>query len=322
MDYLKKPFALLSLFFFGCQQPTESPKFSLDETPDKLEIFGEEIVSTSLYERDFAISPDRTEIVFTLGNYKQSRRCLVSIKKGDQGWGPKEIMPFSGRYNDIEPFFSGDGNQLFFASNRPMDTDSTRTDYNIWSVGRSVEGWGSPVPLDTIINTSGDEFFPALGKSGNLYFTATRPDGIGREDIFLSTYSNQNYQKPVPLDTTINTAVFEFNAYIDPDEELLIFSAFGRKDGNGGGDLYFSKKDADGRWTPAKNMGEVVNSDKLDYCPFLDQVNGNFYFTSDRAGIFEEQLNTVEELQVLADEILNGMGNIYRINSKELDLNP
>ncbi|NAS10656.1 TolB-like translocation protein [Poritiphilus flavus] len=320
MDQLKNPLLFILLLAFGCQQPGETPKFSLDETPGQLEIFGEEIVSTSLYERDFAISPNRKEIVFTLGNYKQSQRCLVSIKKEDQGWGSKQILPFSGKYNDIEPFFSVDGKQLFFASNRPMDADTTRKDYNIWSVERGPEGWGDPVPLDTLINTSGDEFYPALGKSGNLYFTATRKDGIGREDIFLSTYGDQGYQKPVPLDSTVNTAVFEFNAYVDPDEELLIFSAFGRKDGNGGGDLYFSKKTADGGWAPAKNMGELVNSDKLDYCPFLDQSNGNFYFTSDRAGKFEGRLRSVEELQDLADEILNGMGNIYRLNTGQLDM--
>ncbi len=315
----KMLFCFLGLLI-ACQKPIEGPKLELGKSPDSLEIFGEGAISTSLYERDIAISPDGGEIVFTLGNYKQTRRSLVSIKKGAKGWGEKQILPFSGQYNDIEPFFSTDGMRLFFASNRPMDKDTTRTDYNIWKVDRKETGWGEAVALDTIINSMKDEFYPSVSENGNLYFTATRPDGIGREDIFMSSFKDKSYQNPVVLDSTINTAVYEFNAYIDPKEELLIFSSFGRKDGLGGGDLYYSRKNADGNWSEAKNMGELVNSEKLDYCPFVDLENGNFYFTSDRDKAVEGKVNTVYELKAEAHQALNGMGNIYRISTKHLNL--
>jgi len=286
-----------------------------------LELFGEGSISTSLYERDIAISPEGDEIVYTLGNHKQSIRGLVGIKKGESGWESKEILPFSGRYNDIEPFFSPNGKYLYFASDRPIDKDSTRTDYNLWRVKRRTTGWGIPLPLDTLINTTGEEYYPSISKSGNLYFTATRQDGIGREDIFVSILKDDKHLKPVVLDSAINTAVFEFNAFIHPNEDLIIFSSYGRQDGYGGGDLYFSKKDQKGNWQKAINMGAAINSNSLDYCPFIDVNRGVFYFTSDRASAIDVRLKNVEELEAEADKILNGMGNIYRIGLDKIEIN-
>lgn len=319
MSFVKFTIFVLLIILSSCAKQKTKP-IELEHTPDNIELFGKGFISTALYERDIAISADGNEIIYTLGNFKQTRRSLVSITKKDGKWGEKQVLGFSGKYNDIEPFFSVDGNQLFFASNRPMEGDTTRTDYNIWVTQRNSTGWDEPSPLDTLINTEKDEFFPAVSKNGNLYFTATREDGIGREDIFLSTFTNGKYQSPSVLDSTVNTTVFEFNAYISPDENLLVFSSFGRKDGLGGGDLYFSKKDSEGNWQEAKNMGATVNSEKLDYCPFIDTQRGNFYFTSDRENNTDTLLKTTTEIEKEAYQVLNGMGNIYRINVDRLNL--
>lgn len=316
-----KKFSIVVVALFVCCQDKKINTLDLDLNSDKPALFGEGLISTDLYERDVAISNDGEEIIFTLGNYKQTSRCLVSIKKEAGQWGKKEILPFSGKYNDIEPFLSADGQRLFFASTRPMDNDTTRTDYNIWMTTRKGNGWEAPVPLDSLINSAKDEFYPAVSSNGNLYFTATRENGIGREDIFLSKYTDGKYQAAMPLDSTINTAVFEFNAYVSPDEDLLVFSSFGRKDGQGGGDLYFSTKDENGKWKTAKNMGELVNSEKLDYCPFVDLPRKKFYFTSDRAETTVRDHKSVEEFIDNARTTLNGMGNIYMVNLESLKLN-
>ena len=292
----------------------------MDQSPDSLEVFAAHTVSTALYERDIAISPSGDMIVYTLGNHKQTRRCLVAMEKRENGWSTPEILPISGGYQDIEPFFTPDGNRLYFASNRPISQDSSRKDYNLWYADKLANGWAPPVALDTIINTRGDEFYPSLSSRGNLYFTASRNDGLGLEDIFLAEFSNGNFQKPVPLDSAINSTKYEFNAYISPAEDLIIFSSYGRSDGMGGGDIYFSTKSDDGSWMEAKNMGALVNSENLDYCPFVDWEHNNFYFTSDRASLPEHQLSSVKELVALSNSILNGHGNIFRISLKRLNL--
>jgi hypothetical protein len=172
--------------------------------------------------------------------------------------------------------------------------------------------WSDPIALGIGINTDGDEFYPSLSSNQNLYFTATCDNGIGREDIFVAKFINGQYQIPAVLDSNINSQYYEFNAYIHPDENLIVFSSYGRSDELGGGDLYFSKKNADGSWSPSQNLGEEINSSQLDYCPFIDTNNKVLYFTSERQGL-EEELITVDGLKMASNMPQNGYGDIYRI---------
>lgn len=316
---LKKNLILIALLAALTQCKTPAPTgIDLDSNPSTLEVFAEGIVSTHLYERDLAISPDGNEVIFTVGDYKQSRRCLVRLVRRDGKWGEKEILKFSGKYQDIEPAFSVDGNRLFFASNRPVDNDSTRTDYNIWVADKTGDAWSDPQPLSAVINSAQDEFYPSVAGNGNLYFTATRESGIGSEDIFVSRWVDGAYAEPEPLDSAINTRTYEFNAYVSPDEDLIIFSSFGRKDDLGGGDLYMSKKDESGQWQPAVNMGPKINSKHLDFCPVIDWPRKNFYFTSQRFEPSTVEMRTFNELDQYANGVVNGMGNIYRVGISEI----
>jgi hypothetical protein len=303
------------LLISGCVNP-DYPQLLLDVNPDTVELFGRDVISTPLYERDLAISPDGSEIIYTAGDYRQNIRCLVSLKRDNGHWGEKSILPYSGQYQDIEPFIAPDGNRLFFASNRPLAGDSLRNDYNIWVSNKDGDRWDTPSPVSERINTTGDEYYPSLTKNGHLYFTAIRPDGPGLEDIFVSTWENGVFQEPVPLDSNINSGTYEFNAYISPEEDLIIFSSYGRSDGQGGGDLYFSRKNTNGRWVKAKNL-ELVNTEKLDYCPFIDFPRGNFYFTSERIGP-PTIIRSFIDLENQAGQVQNGFGDIYRISLDKL----
>ena len=312
---------LFIILLFGCTSEIEqAPNLDISNASDQLEIFGESLISTPLYERDMAISPDGNELIFTRGDYKQTRRCLVKMQKVGDQWRDQKVLELSGEYSDIEPFYSPDGNQLFFASNRPMDSNSDRKDYNIW-VAEKVDGnWTNPQPLSDSINTEKDEFYPSVGRSGNLYFTATYDFGVGREDIFVSQYKDGVYSKPMPLDTNVNTTLFEFNAYVSPDENVIVFSSFGRKDGLGGGDLYLSQKGNDGNWQPAIHLDESINSPQLDFSPFIDFERSVFYFTSERPQVTTNKIQTIEQLKTEANKVLNGFGNIYKLDLEQLNL--
>jgi len=311
-------FGVISFFLLSCKERV--PELDINNNPVNLELFGESIISSAFYERDIAITPDGKEIIFTLSDYKQKRRCLVSIKNQGASWSKPEILNITGTHQDIEPFLTNNGTRLYFASDRPAPGDTSRKDYNLWYSERNENIWSEPVFLDTIINSSKDEFYPSLSSNGNLYFTATKKDGIGREDIYFSRNENGTYLKPEVLDTNINSPSYEFNAFISPDENLLVFSSFGRKDGLGGGDLYFSTKDEEGKWHKARNIGEKINSEALDYCPFIDYERNNFYFSSERTDL-SKQFNNINELKSFSNKAGNGLGDIYRISLDQLDIN-
>lgn len=97
-------------------------------------LIGENIISTSFYERDLAIYPNGNELIYTLGDYKQNKRCLVVVKRVNGNWVNPEIIYISGEFQNIEPFYSENGNRLYFASNRPIYKDKTRDDFSMYKL--------------------------------------------------------------------------------------------------------------------------------------------------------------------------------------------
>ena len=67
---------------------------------------------------------------------------------------------------------------------------------------------------------------------------------------------------------------------IAPDESYMVFISFERPDGYGGGDLYISFREDDSTWTEARNLGEAINSEGLDYCPSISPDGTIFFFTT------------------------------------------
>jgi len=259
--------------------------------------------------RDFTMSPDGNEIYFTVDDLK-SRIALISyIKKNDTGWSRPESVSFTGKYRDLEAAFSPDGKRLFFVSNRPLHKDSIQPkDYDIWYVDRINEGWSEPKNIGAPINTSAHEFYPSITKKGDIYFTAEREGAVGREDIFVSRFKEGNYQEPVSLPGELNTEYYEFNAFIAPNEHYIIFSGQRPKEGKGRGELYISYNE-NGKWSKGVLL-DKINSEYLDFCPYVDQRSGILYFTSQKTNVprrFDERLD------------LNAFLNMYRQSPKGLN---
>jgi Tol biopolymer transport system component len=290
-------------------------KLDLSNPPAEVSLFAEGFVSTYINERDFALSPDGNEIYFTISTPQSTFQTIVfSQKNKDGSWSKPEVVSFGGKYSDLEPAFSADGKSLYFASNRPLK-GNTPKDFDIWIVERNGIGWGEPRNAGTSINTVSDEFYPSIARNGNLYFTAQYKNGVGNEDIFMARWKNGAYEKAVALDTAINSKGYEFNAFVDPDEQFILFTGYGRKDDTGRGDLYVSLKDATGNWLPAKNI-KFLNSTKLDYCPYVSPDKKILFFTSERSALpvsFESNTN-YQQIQKFSQNTLNGTGNIYWVS--------
>ena len=83
------------------------------------------------------------------------------------------------------------------------------------------------------------------------------------------------------LDSTINTTGYEADIFVAPDESYLIFCSI-RDDSFGRGDLYISFKKPNGDWTKAVNMGEEINTENYEYCPFVTKDGKYFLYTSNQ----------------------------------------
>jgi len=114
----------------------------------------------------------------------------------------------------------------------------------------------------------------------------------------------------------VNSKFYEFNAFVDPNEQYILFTSYGRKDDAGGGDLYIATKDANGKWMHAKNLNEL-NSKQLDYCPFVSPDGKTVFFTSERHQLpvtFNGSRATVQKVRDTSQGALNGTGNIYWVS--------
>jgi hypothetical protein len=284
-------------------------------------VFAPGIISDGLINRDFTISPKGNEIFFTIQHKDFISSTIMYIQLKNGKWGEVQVAPFSGMYNDLEAQFSPDGKKIFFSSNRKVDATDTLNDYDMWYVEKTVSGvWGKPVHLGFTVNSPHDEFYPSITRSGNLYFTAQLDYGVGKEDIFMCEWKNGHYQSPVPVSTTVNSKGYEFNAFVDPDEQFILFTGYGRKDDMGKGDLYISKKNEKGEWQEAKNFGALVNSKGLDYCPFVSWDKRTLFFSSNRninGGPFDKPV-TASTIKKNLSGPGNGLDDIYWIKFDEL----
>ncbi|WCO02488.1 TolB-like translocation protein [Psychroserpens ponticola] len=285
--------------------------------------FLKDIVTQFPNVRDISLTANENEVIFSAQSVMGDVSALVHVTKNNTGWSIPEVLPFSGQYFDIEPHFSSDGLTLYFVSNRPLDEKSSESkDFDIWFVNRndSNSKWSEPQNIGAPINTEMDEFYPIITDSKNIYFTLDNKSLKRKDDIYISEYINGNYTTPKPLGNTINSEGYEFNAFIAPDESFLIYSCYNRKDGFGSGDLYISYKTNNNEWSEAKNMGPSVNTDKMDYCPFVDMSSKTLYFTSKRNST-PKQFNakmTIEELKTVFNTYQNGLSRLYKMQILDL----
>lgn len=270
--------------------------------------------------RDFTMNASGDEAYFTIQSNLEEISMIAVVKKKNGKWLKPELAPFSGKYKDMEPFFSPDGLRLYFVSNRPLEIDAKETkDMDIWYLSRTTEksDWSKPVNLGAPVNTKDDEFYPALALSGNIYFTKGIESQKGTSDIMFSSWDGEKYSAPVSLDSAINTEGEEYNAFIAPDESFLIFGGFRRPDGLGSGDLYISFKNPDGSWRSAVNLGGKINSKDMDYCPFVDMTSKTLYFTSRRSFVAPGPFETLNALEKEINRYENGQSRLYKVSIAE-----
>jgi len=274
----------------------------------------DEILNQFHNVRDFCISYDGDEAFVTLQSPNREISQIATIRKENNEWLEPKLLPFCDSYMYLEPFLSGSGNRLFFVSDRPLDdVTNVKKDFDIWYVDRNNSDgiWSEPKNIGKPINSDFDEFYPSVSENNNLYFTMDSPNGLGKDDIYFCKWETGKYLPPILLDGNINSSGYEFNAFISKNEDFILYSKYNEEDGQGSGDLYISKKDANGKWQKSTNIGVPINTEYMEYCPFYDEKNQILYFTSKRQNIKPKEFNNISDFKKYIQGNKNGLSNIY-----------
>jgi hypothetical protein len=294
------------------------------------EIFAPGIVTTGMYTRDVAMTPDGWELYF--GVLLGSIAAIVQTHRGEDGvWSEPEVAPFSrdSRFFNLEPHITPDGNRLLFLSTRVEDPspDELRnwSNQNIWAVDRDEQGWGEPYDIGAPINSDDAEFFPSVTLDGTLYFT--RGLNGGQESyIYRSRFVDGQYQEPERLGPGVNSTPNQFNAFIAPDESYLILCTGDRDDTMGGTDYYVTFRNEADQWSGPINLGALVNTPFAgEFSPYISPDGRFLFFMSIRPFPMETLPDTLtwEYLRGFRELPETGNAGIYWVDASFIeDLRP
>ncbi|BFP41782.1 hypothetical protein FGF1_26270 [Flavobacteriaceae bacterium GF1] len=246
------------------------------EAPGKeAKVFAPNFISTEEYEFGSVFNAEANE--FYYGVDLGGRNVIRFSKREQNEWTPPRTILSHGQYGYNDPFLSPDGNRLYFISNQALDGQGEPKDIDIWYVERKGEGWSEPINAGPNINSESEEYYISFTKEGTMYFASDKNQS--HHDIYYSKFVDGKFQEAVKLGNAINTNAYEADVFVDPNEAYLIFCAQ-RPDGLGRGDLYISFKKADGSWSPSVNMGDTVNTEHHELCPFVTKDGKYLFFTS------------------------------------------
>ena len=259
-------------------------------------IFALGIISSMAYEHSAPVfSPDGNEVYWTV---LSDRGYIYSMKRVNGIWTKPSLAPFSGEHSDFYPFFSYDGNKLFYASYRPLQEGQRNPGYGIvlWFVEREGDGWSQPKPVGPPVNT-GFEFGFSLTRNGTLYFTR---GGGSSFDIYRAVFTDGKYTEPEKLPESVNSEHHEDRPFVAPDESYLIFDSARPNASGGSGGLFICFRKPDGTWTDAIYMDEKMHSGSPASFPYVPPDGKYFFFGSRKNGnndIYWMDANIIEVLR-------------------------
>jgi ankyrin repeat protein/L-ascorbate metabolism protein UlaG (beta-lactamase superfamily) len=246
------------------------------------ELFAPGIISAIWGLHSTAVfSPDGNEVywapMMTFPGEIYSRGGLLMMKRVDGRWTAPVWAPFSGPTGDDDvPFFSPDGERIYFISRRPLPGEKEGQGEGIWFADRTAGGWSPPRPLDPNVNAFDMHWEFSLDRQGELYFAGQGPDSLGGGDIYRARFSGGKYERPVNMGGPISSLAGETTPFIAPDGSYLLFSR--------GYDIYVSFRATREAWSEPVKLGPEVNSPSIELCPIVTADGRYLFFLSQRDG--------------------------------------
>ncbi|MFC2086737.1 hypothetical protein ACFLSA_01035 [Bacteroidota bacterium] len=175
----------------------------------------------------------------------------------------------SGQSN-FYPVLSGDENTMVYTI---YDGDKeeiylAEKNNNQWKEGRNIT-----------VELEEENIYPTgLSFDGyRLYLYKEERQG---SDLYVSNFRNGKWTKPEKLNKNINTRDFETHATESKDGSQLFFTS-DKKEGFGGLDIYVTKKQENGDWGPATNLGPAINTRFNEETPCIVNNGKILYFSSE-----------------------------------------
>lgn len=194
-----------------------------------------------LNQAAIAISPDGNTIIYARGNSTSDKdlpetALFVSYFRGG-GFTQPIWMPVNEdeTWWNSTPAFSADGNELYFASNRPGGFGGI----DLYKATKLANGdFGNPTNLGPNVNTPGNELFPRPMADGKFFFSSDGHPGYGKLDLFVAEKDGSGTQVIKNLGENFNSTNDDFSLFFSEYPKAGFISS-NRDGGVGDDDIYF-----------------------------------------------------------------------------------
>ena len=304
-------FVLIAGLFlsFAVYSQTDSVSILQIDTSAKPQLFAPGIISTPFTEWSTSFSPDQQTVYTSRGALYWTIICSKFI--GGE-WQKPQVVSFSGRWRDTDPFASPDGKKIFFISNRPAENeaqDKPQKAFHIWSVDKnSANDWRTPHQLDEAINIdSVSNYGPSVDNTNNLYFCSRDREGHPGMQSFIARFNGNKYDKPELISIKGINEIQD--PFIAPDGKYLLFVS--------NSNLYISYRE-NNMWSAAEKLNADVNNGDDISSPYISTDKKMLYYSTARVqGLYKrdpqnKKLN-YDDLMKENNNSFNGLTNILML---------
>lgn len=236
------------------------------------------------------ISPDGNHLYYTsLSPTRTEKENIWRSERLATGWGrPYPVEELNTDKNEALGSFSMDGNTAYLFGNYKRG----QIDGDIFKSTLVNGKWSAPVSIDAL-NSPQVEAHPFVYQDSLMFFTSSKEGGYGGFDLYVSEFTNGEWQQPENLGPKINTAGNEQTPFLDYDGRSLFFAS-DYHPGFGGYDLFKTVKIGQSwqDWSVPENLGLPLNSIRNDRF-FFHTLNSNeaLLSTDRQAAGFEKMMN-------------------------------
>ncbi len=256
-------------------------------------------INSPFYEYFPSITADGKTLIFTRngrtgngnGNPFDSEEDFYMSTNNANAWSmANPLTGLNSKSNEGAPSIGANGQFIFFAAcpdmnGKYLEDKKGFGSCDIFYAQKVGNNWSKPVNVGPPVSTGNWESQPSFSSDGKtLYFVRGKMtrEGVKQQDIFMSEIGEDGrFKEPVRLNENINTAEREEAVYIHPDNQTLYFTSDGRA-GMGDLDIYFSRRQSDGSWGKAENIGYPINTFNTESGLLVSPNGKTAYFTSDR----------------------------------------
>ncbi len=172
--------------------------------------------------------------------------------------------------------------ELFIYTSRRKGVKGKGTDEDLYFSRFEGGFWQEGQSFGKPINSVYNEGSACLSRDGKtLYFARCEsPDGLGNCDLYSATrLGDGSWGQIKNLGANVNSKSWDSQPTLSPLEDTLYFAS-DRLGGFGMSDIYFTYKQKNGQWSPAQNMGPIINTRESEVSPYFHPLYQVLYFSS------------------------------------------